>query len=402
MNKFILSIGFSCLILTGGCVSVPALNSNRPIDPTDDTAAFGFYEISSFDIYTDNDSVHLLLAGKKSAHDKQSKLAYSRSEDGGRTWHEVSLLDTFPPPIASRGNDVQIAAKDGHLLAVWQTSGELPGMGPLASAYSDDAGLTWTARANPAANSAGDQSHHDLAAASNGDFHIVWLEDPEENGYQSLRYARSGDNGMTWNKPLTLDDSTCSCCWNSLRSLPDGHLAVLYRDMKPRDMALLQSKDNGATWQRTGTVGAFGWQFDGCPHVGGSFAQTGTGNAIRFESLVWTGLEAKAGLYYLKSDDGGHQWTQPIKIGNNAMHGDIAWQDHQTIAVWDEMEPEGTALFYSVNGNDRQGLSAPKHLTPAENSATHPRLATTRYGVMAMWTEKPAKQPGRLVWRMLK
>ncbi len=183
-----------------------------------------------------------------------------------------------------------------NVVAIWQTKGELPNMGPLVSRYSHDGGKTWHPGTNPAADNDGDQSHVDVIADAKGAFHAVWLADPEENGYQSLRYARSLDDGEHWQQSQKLDDSTCSCCSNTLAVSPAGELNVLYRDMKPRDMALMQSNDQGASWQYTSTVGEFNWQFEGCPHIGGGLA---IGDDNTLYSSVWTGVEGKAGLYTL-------------------------------------------------------------------------------------------------------
>ncbi|MBK8815483.1 MAG: exo-alpha-sialidase [Methylococcaceae bacterium] len=405
INRLLPAIGLCIITLASGC-------SNRSLSIPNETTAdssnkssyssstFGFYDLSSFDVYTDDTTVHLLLAGKSSAKDKHIKLRYSRSDDGGLTWKETVDLSTLPVAIASRGNDVQIAAKDNQVLAVWQTSGELPGMGPMTSAYSSDNGQTWTLGKNPAANNAGDQSHLDIAADDKGRFHVVWLEDPEENGYQSLRYTTSEDHGINWSNARTLDDSTCSCCWNTLVLSPENDLNILYRDMNPRDMALLQSTDKGKTWNQASTVGDFGWQFDGCPHVGGSLAYGGKDRPEELFSLVWTGLDTKAGLYFLASNDRGKSWTSPLKVGNTAIHADIAVHGGKIAALWDEMEPEGSSLFYAHSEIDGRSLSSAKRLTKAANAATHPRLAVTERGLLAIWTEKPSKQPGRLAWQI--
>ena len=361
-------------------------------------STFGLYDISTFDVYVDDDLIHILVGGKVSKEDKLIKLSYTRSEDGGHNWLMPVILDEFPTTIGTRGNDIQLAAKGNNLLAVWQTKGELPGMGPMVSAYSNDNGLTWTKVTNPAANNAGDQSHLDLIGDQQGLFHAVWLEDPEENGYQSLRYARSFDNGGHWNKATTLDDSTCSCCWNTFALSPKNELNILYRDMKPRDMSLLQSNDDGKTWQHVSTVGEFGWQFDGCPHVGGSLTYTKADNAAQLHSLVWTGVEGKSGLYHLSSPDNGKSWSTPYKLGNAAIHSDIAMYDGNIVAVWDEMEADGTSIFYAKSEDGGTTWQAAIRLTTASNAATHPRLVATKHGLLVLWTEKPYKQPGQLAW----
>ena len=401
-STFILML---CMVATiNGCSSDPLLSSPEPKTEAAEsttvaaytTSTFGLHNISTFDVYVDNDIIHLIAGGKVSADDKQIKLNYTRSEDGGQNWLEPVALSNLPASINGRGNDVQLAVKGNHLLAVWQTKGELPSMGAMASAYSEDNGKTWQKGANPAVNNTGDQSHIDLIADQNGNFHAVWLEDPEENGYQGLRYSRSVDWGKHWGLATTLDDSTCSCCWNTLALSPEGDLTILYRDMKPRDMVLLQSYDDGKTWRHINTVGEFDWKFDGCPHVGGALAYTGGDNPRQLHSLVWTGAEGKSGLYHLSSKNNGNFWSLPEKLGNTAVHADIATLDDNIIAVWDEMEPNGTSIFYAKSEDDGATWLSATRLTTTNNAATHPRLVVTKHGLLALWTEKSSKQTGKL------
>lgn len=388
-------------LVTGGCASSTGFSNAESAQKTNHST-FDLHEIATFDVYMEGDVIHLIAGGKASAIDKQPKLNYTRSQDGGISWQKPIMLGHVTTNINSRGNDVQLAAKGNHLLVIWQSKGELPGMGPMVSAYSEDNGFSWLKGANPAINNDGDQSHFDLIADQNGHFHAVWLEDPEENGYQSLRYARSENGGKQWNKASTLDNSTCSCCWNTFALSPESELGILYRDMKPRDMALMQSSDEGKNWQPVNTVGKFNWQFDGCPHVGGSLAYTGTDIPRHLHSLVWTGAEGTSGLYHLSSTDNGKNWSQPKKLGNSAIHGDLAVSNENLYAVWDEMEAEGTSIFYAKSDNEGALWSTSERLTTPDKLATHPRLAVTSHGVLALWTEKPRKQPSYLAWRILK
>jgi hypothetical protein len=302
-----------------------------------------------------------------------------------------------PPTLATRGNDVQLAVSGNKLLAVWQTKGELPGMGPMASAYSQDGGNTWQAGTNPAANDAGDQAHVDLVADLQGNFHAVWLEDPEENGYQSLRYARSMDGGVHWQPSLMLDDGTCSCCWNTLRVSPSGALDVLYRDMKPRDMALMRSTDQGSNWHSVSMVGDFHWQFEGCPHIGGGLTYVGSEHPEQMHAVIWTGAEPKPGLYHLRSDNSGKTWQTPQPLGNQALHGDIAATDDQHItAIWDELGPEGSSIASAQSPDGGATWATAQHLSRPSFIATHPRIIATSSGFLALWTEKQTKQHSQL------
>jgi hypothetical protein len=389
-------LGFAyCLVLAGllsacdeqltkSATSLSAL-SVKPHSPID-IQTFPAHNLLSFDVYVDGQNVHAAFVAVPTGS-KQSYIGYLHSEDGGLHWSPPAVLsEQFPQPVEAKiGNDIQIAAAGDKLLIVWQTTGELPGMGPLLAIYSNDAGKTWQQGAKPTGSDA-DQSHHELLADQEGRFHAVWLDDRDENGYQGVRYARSSDVGNNWELAQTMDDSSCSCCWNRMLLGADGKLNTLYRDMKPRDMALAQSADGGASWQRVSTVGEFNWIFDGCPHNGGGLTVAGDGS---LHSLVWTGADNQVGLYHMQSADGGKSWAPPQRIGETgAFHADIAFGAGRLVAVWDALGPEGSKVFVSESADNGERWSAAQPLSLSGGSATFPRIVATSTGLLAMWLEQ--------------
>ena len=365
-------------------------------------STLGLYDIATFDIYTDQQTVHIIAGGRQSQNDTALTLRYQRSVDGGRNWvTPVTVSAQLPVINAKRGNDIQLAAHGNRLVALMQAKTSLPGIGPMICLYSGDGGETWKTGVNPAKDNDGSQAHIDLLADKTGIFHAVWLEDPEENGYQSLRYSRSDNGGKSWNQLKTIDDSTCSCCWNTIINSPLDHLNVLYRNISPRDMAMIRSTDHGLTWQPLGAVGAFKWQLNGCPHVGGSANYVTRGATHWLHSLVWTGVQEKAGLYHLVSSDHGLTWSEPIQLSATGMNGDIAHHGRHVVAVWNEMNPSGMSINLAMTIENDAAWSKPIKLIPAENAATQPRLAATANGVLAVWTEKPAKQTSQLAWKLI-
>ena len=132
-------------IFLSGCFSS---HTQMPMILASDETAFVYPELSlgldnitSFDVAMDHAHVHLIVAGSLTNSPKQTKVHYVHSEDGGKHWSiPVAISGHAPPPIASRGNDIQFGSTDQQLLAVWQTQGELPNMGPMVSVYSTDAG----------------------------------------------------------------------------------------------------------------------------------------------------------------------------------------------------------------------------------------------------------------------
>ncbi|MDD4913961.1 MAG: sialidase family protein [Methylococcales bacterium] len=375
------------------CAQQPPPAAGRPASlagivspvPTD---AAGMQNVTGFDVYVDQQTVHAVFTAAGS-DSKRPLIGYLHSEDGGLHWFPPQEIGKqFELPVESKsGNDIQIAASGRRLLVMWQTTGELPGMGPLVTIFSDDGGLSWQRGANPA-NSDTDQSHPDLAADQQGLFHAVWLDDRDENGYQGLHYARSGDTGKSWGGEQTLDDSTCSCCWNRISISPEGPINVLYRDMQPRDMALAQSTDAGQSWRRISTVGQFDWKFDGCPHNGGGLTQAEQGD---LHSVVWTGAENRAGLYHLQSADNGVSWSapQPIAPGTGAFHSDIAAADKNRLAlIWDAMGPEGSAVLLADSGDNGRSWAPAQRISSPGASAGFPRIVAVGSGWLAMWTEQ--------------
>lgn len=354
-----------------------------------DAKALGLRNLVSFDVYVDGSTVHAALVATP-PDSKQPYIAYLHSADGGLHWSAPQAMSQqFTQTVESKaGNDIQIAASGDNLMVMWQTRGELPGMGPLLTVYSGDAGKTWRMGANPAGMD-GDQSHHDLAADADGRFHAVWLDDRDENGYQGLRYSRSGDTGQHWEVAKTLDDSSCSCCWNRINIAADGKINVLYRDMAPRDMALVQSADGGASWYRLSTVGAFNWQFDGCPHNGGGLSYADDGS---LHGVVWTGAETVVGLYHMQSADDGKNWMPPQRIGEGTagFHADIAADADRLVIVWDAMGPEGSRVFISETADNGGSWSAARLLSSPTATAEFPRIVATPVGLLAMWSEQQA------------
>ncbi len=353
-----------------------------------------FRDIESRDLYVEGATLHGLVAGVTAAGSRV--VYYLRSPDGGRTWSDPVAVSraTAPPVIARHGNDVQIAAAGPQLVAAWPAATELPGLGRLASAFSRDGGKTWETGPNPTGEMADiDQGYLDIAADRHGDFHLVWLDDRVETGRHSgVRYTRSADGGRHWAPTTTLDPSSCTCCWLAIASAEDGALAVLYRDHAPHDMALLSATDNGLRWRRAGSVGAFGWEFQGCPHAGGALVITGgvmSGDDRTLDALVWTGREPVHGLYHLRSTDDGHHFGAPVRLGDRqAREGEVAALTRQhLLAVWEAGTPGGSRIVLAESLDGGAHWSGPRSLSKTGVTARHPRVIATPLGPRAFWSE---------------
>jgi Neuraminidase (sialidase) len=358
------------------------------------TKSGGTQGITSLDVYADGQSIHV-LTGLRLPH-QPPQLQYTRSDDGGEHWTTpVRVDENKPAPYDRLGMDPQIAAFGNHLIAVWTTrTANEYGRGPLATALSSDGGKTWQFGPNPADDhSTADHGMIDIAADAAGAFHLVWLD--ARTGQKGLQYARSTDNGRSWSSNQTLDPATCECCWNTLALNSDGKIAVLYRSLSPRDMAVVLSPDGGAHWQKPAVVGSFGWKINACPHAGGGLAFSTCANRNRCHAVVWTG-QPPAGVYALSSTDGGRQWLAPHCLGDDtARHPTLAASGNSAtiVAAWEAQQDGRTGIFVAQSTDDGETWSKPPRISDPAASANYPRMIWTPKGFRVFWVQQTGDQP---------
>ena len=354
--------------------------------------------VQSLDVYANGTMLDRLI-GESLPEGTGSKVAHSRSGDGGKTWSDPVQVDRgLPAPFGlRRGMDAQVAGVGEKIVAAWTQAGtDKWGSGPIVIAVSGDGGTTWKAGANPADD--GSTEGHgfiDLAAGNDGVFHITWLD--SRDGRQGVRYARSTDGGLTWSKNVTVKSASCECCLNTLALGSSGEVAIMFRDGGPRDMGFALSKDGGLTWKPAATVGRFHWQFQGCPHVGGGLV-FGPGQSSVMHALVWTGMNDGAGVYLLSSANGGVEWSQPQRCGGaGASHPDVAARADKRVAiVWDEVRDGVSEILCSLSEDNGLAWSSPTIVSRPGGRASNPRVVPTTKGFRVFWTEGKGGAPAKV------
>ncbi len=323
-----------------------------------------------FDVYADRGRLHRLEAESGA----EVALTYRRSADGGKTWTSPGRGDGGRPAYRFGAGDARVAADGESVYALWARPGKGPyNSGPLAVARSTDGGQSWQAASSPSGAGAFGRRFPALTISS-GVLHAVWL-DRETNSKVVASY--STDGARTWSKPIVLDPDACECCWNAALAAGDGAVYALYRGKNPRDMDVAVSRDGGASWSKPSPAGAFGWGFNGCPHVGGALATNGRS----LSALVWTGKDDKAGLYVFASADG-KTWSSPVKLGGEgAKHADLGSSGARLAAAWDD---DGKIWAATSEG---KAWSKPTLLS-GEKTGSHPRVAASGAGFRVFWTER--------------
>lgn len=345
----------------------------------------------SLDIVEYGDTFHMLI-GK---HDQGKKtLWYQQSIDAGSSWTDaVKIINTdHMEANFGRGSDARLAIQDQNIVAIWASrrEGERHNAGPMSAARSSDNGKTWQVSPIPADWL--DGTHNFFAMAGNDELiSAVWLDrrvvsTEEKKAKKGLRQAQSVDGGLTWTDNITLDDKTCACCWNTAKYSDSGDLFVLYRNQEPSDMSMIVLDKNQKSTSPN-TVGAFDWDFKGCPHIGGGIAFQDDSRIMH--SIVGTGKPDNQGVYYLRSANNGKSWTEPVALGDDsALHSDLAAsEDGRVIAVWDMSSKDGLSTYYSESLDKGLTWSATKPLSKSGARATHPRVVVSGSKFLTLWTQ---------------
>ena len=351
--------------------------------------------VVSLDVYAQGVTVDLLVTTREG---ESLDLRHQRSTNGGKSWGTSHVVNVEKPiAIARRGNEPQIVAHGEHVAVHWSTHGESRhGAGPMVTAISQDAGRTWTPGSNPTGDEANvAQNFADMTADPDGNFYVAWIgshdDDPAGRG---LGLARSTDFGETWEFSQLVDPSSCACCWNKMIAPQPGQVHVLYRDHGVRDMALASTRDTGEHWELKSPVGEFNWEFQGCPHVGGGIAVTQQSGVEQLHALVWTGLEERHGLYWVRSTDGGDSWSEPQRMGGElARNADLGASGRTLVAAWDETR----GIWISASHDQGRSWSEPHRLSTQDAVASHPVVIHTGEDFLVFWTERGAN--GRLRWK---
>ncbi len=346
--------------------------------------------VASLDVCVDGTTTHLLVAVTKP--DQPARVEHRRSGDGGATWSEPVVIDVGKPPHQpKRTADLQITARAEQVLVAWSTSGSgFMGSGPLVTASSHDGGRSWSRGSNPA-DDGSEQGHSfvDLAADGSGRVHAVWLD--SRGGKQGLIQSASDDGGRSWSSNRVLAARTCECCWNTVAS--DGaQVAVLYRAVAPRDMRLITSSDRGATWNQASTAGAFNWDIEACPHVGGGLGWSGPPAARRLHAVVWTGAEGVSGVHHVMTSDGGRTWSPPHPFPlPRTRQASVTGDGDRVVVACTGDDGSGEAIWFQRSADGGATWELPQRLSALGRAVAHPKAVTTSHVIRVFWSEKPSE-----------
>lgn len=199
----------------------------------------------------------------------------NRSLDGGRTWSDPVVLDSAAGGAAGETIDWSQVWADpalpGRAWALWMVADFRLNTSVLWSAYSGDAGNSWSApvRVTPATYLTTDfvgAFAGQFVRAENGDLLVTYVEARARtvlellDGSMRFMVARSTDNGRSWRDPTeAVLASSHGAVLPRVAKAPNGDLYLAW--MKPNAMRtefapmIVRSTDNGHFWSAAQPVG---------------------------------------------------------------------------------------------------------------------------------------------------
>jgi hypothetical protein len=215
----------------------------------------------------------------------ENSIYCSISDDGGRSYRPPGKVADAGVMSLGMRRGPRIAAAEKTIVVVAVGGEQGHGRdGDLLTWRSNDGGTMWNEgpHVNSVASSGREGLHH-LAVSPDGTFYCVWLDDRAEK--KQVYGAASTDGGATWQERLIYkspEGPVCPCCQPQVTFDAGGGLHVMWRNSLGgnRDMYLVNSKDNGRTFDRPVKLGLGTWPLDACPMDGGGVAAGRDGQVV--------------------------------------------------------------------------------------------------------------------------
>ncbi len=295
-------------------------------------------------------------------HDaKQADVMLAQFDGDGKMRGSPVRVNRQPGVVTAwRGDQPGLAvAPDASVYVVWTARVESAGAHgtDLYLSVSNDRGQSFASEVKvnddkaPAAH-----GMHSLAVANDGRIYVGWLDERNVSKPQpstkaeghhmesnrDLFLAYSTDGGRTFSANRKVATEACPCCKTSLAVSPDGTLYAGWRQVLPgnfRHIAVVSSKDGGASFSSPVIVSDDRWVLQGCPVSGPSLS---VDNAGSLKVLWYAAGEGDApGLYVSESRDNARSFSPRQLISQEEVRGTPALTaGNNAIALW---QTSGTA-----------------------------------------------------------
>lgn len=332
-----------------------------------------------------------------------------RISDGGRVVGETVQVNPMGvEPDALHQAPGLAAGADHRLFLTWSTARK-DGMfaSDLRLARSTDGGVTFERPVS--VNDDGQPINHSfesLLADRQGHVYVTWLDsrNKDKSGAGTI-FACSRDSGKSVGANLTIDGMACPCCRPMMALAPDGNLWAAWRktfEGNIRDIVLAKSVDQGRTFSGPILVQRDGWVFPACPHRGPSVAFDRFGRLY----IGWytEGTDDQPRLLFAVSDDEGKTFSTPISLHTSATSLPdqlrmAVHPDGAVVAVWEEVTGVRKRTVMRVSLDRGHTFGSVQSLSDGAKAET-PTVAVHPNGTVALAWSEHAWPHNRLVVQM--
>jgi hypothetical protein len=284
------------------------------------------------------------------AYGSASNIYVAVSTDDGRSFAKAVKVAGAPVVPLTRHRGPHIAISGGALVVtavVGQTEAEgahahgLPSDGDLLAWRSTDRGITWSkpVRVNDIA-AAPREGLHALAADGHGSLFAAWLD---KRGKGTALYGSwSSDSGATWTKNVKIyespDGSICECCHPSAAFDGTGGLDLMWRNALSgsRDFYLIRA-DAARHFGKPDKLGLGTWKINACPMDGGGLVHAGVKTVTAWRRMDDIFM-AEPDKPEVKIGDG-----KDVTLAASGNHIYAAWIKGEQLVVWTDGKQETIA-----------------------------------------------------------
>jgi len=266
-------------------------------------------------------------------------IAYSTSQDGGKTWVTGSLpgVTTSTGGPYNRASDPAVAfGPDGSAYAVslvFNTNNNSDG---VAVSRSPDGGVTWNQPVFAQTDNGGTDDKEwitvdDFASSPHrGRIYIAW--DAAGGGGQPIYLRYSDDKGQTWSARITVSPATSSTIGARPVVQPNGDLTMVYE--KGANIVAQTSHDGGATFASAVTVAQDKASDPFDERAGSDLPSVAVDPTTGVMYVVWGDTRFRSDgtmdAVLSRSTNGGTTWSAPVRTNQDSTTDGLT---HMTPAV---------------------------------------------------------------------
>jgi len=272
----------------------------------------------------------------------------NRTENGEHVFYVLSqdAGAHFSPPkqlsFASGDQSNAAASMVGKVIhVVWQ--GYLRGQAQTIYVKSPDGGLTWDDEV--ALKDSGLLDRHPSLYAVGDNVFVAWSRN--DLGREAVFFRASYDSGETWEQEVQLSDFEPPIFLIFPSVASDGSAVHVIWNWK--ELYYARSMDAGKTWSPPTAI-----TYGGEVHLAPEISAVGSQIQVVSAAFLTQGEPRRVGIsadiQYLKSADGGDQWTEPLVLTEHesdvlSLAPAISIREGATFVAWQDNRKGGFAAY---------------------------------------------------------